>query len=239
MGFYSDLVEYYEAIFPYRDEVYAFLKSHMPSDGRRVLDLGCGTGHYCGRLAADGCDTIGLDLDPQMIETARRRYPAAAFQCLSMVDIDRLPPGFDLIFCIGNSAPHITQAEFAEVIARIASLLRPGGIWLFQIVNYDFILTQRSYTFPPRTLKSGAAVFYREYRDISDSQLRFHTRLIADDRVVFEGEVPLYPMRSEAYIALHAQQGFELVEHVADFQGRAFDPASDTGSIFVWRNAGV
>ena len=34
MSFYSDFAEYYEAVFPYRDEVYAFLKSHMPAGPR-------------------------------------------------------------------------------------------------------------------------------------------------------------------------------------------------------------
>jgi SAM-dependent methyltransferase len=239
MGFYSDLAAYYEAIFPYRDEVYDFLKSHLPAGARRVLDVGCGTGHYCGRLAADGFDVVGIDLDPQMIDTARRRYPAAAFESRDMLEVGTLPPGFDLIFCIGNSAPHVTQADFTRLIGDIARLLAPGGVWLFQIVNYDFILTHQAYAFPPRTLKGGEAVFSREYRDISDSQLRFHTRLVAGRQVVFEGEVWLYPMRSAAYLAVHAQRGFQLIEHVADFQRRPFDPASESGSIFVFRKPRV
>jgi len=233
MSFYSEMAEYYEAIFPYRDEVYAFLQS-TGAGARRILDLGCGTGHYCGRFARDGCEAIGIDLDPAMIATAQREYPRARFACLDMRDSGTFPPGFDLIYCIGNSLPHVTQADLDGLLASIVRLLRPGGAWVFQIVNYDPLFSRTAYTFPPRPLKGGTATFYREYRDISASHLRFLTRLVAGEKVVFEGEVTLYPMRSAEYVAAHARHGFELVEHVADFDRRPFDPAG-SGSVFVFR----
>ena len=235
MSFYSQFAEHYEAIFPYRDEVYGFLRSCIPDGGRRILDAGCGTGHYCGRFAADGFETIGIDLDPQMIEVARKNYPTPTFRCLNMLEVGTLPPPFDLVFCIGNVAPHLTQDEFARFVGEVEKILRPGGIWTFQTVNWDYILTHDSYTFRLRKLEGGDAVFSRQYQDISDARVRFLTRLASGDRTIFEGDVWLYPLRSESCLRLHQEHGLELIGHYADFQRSAFEAASDSGSAFVFR----
>jgi SAM-dependent methyltransferase len=235
MAFYSQFAAYYEAVFPFREEVYAFLRSLLVPGGRRVLDAGCGTGHYCGRFAADGVEAVGIDLDPEMIQVARATYPRATFHCLNMLDVGTLRPPFDLSFCIGNSAPHLTQDEFGRVVAEATRLLHPGGLWVLQVMNWDFVLDRGGYPFRPRTLSGGEAVFLREYRDISESRLRFLTRLVSGERTVFEGDVWLYPLRSEAYLRLHAQHGLELVDHFADFSRTPYDPGSEAGSVFVFR----
>ena len=40
----------------------------MLPDAGRVLDLGCGPGHYAARLAASGIDAIGIDVDAETAE---------------------------------------------------------------------------------------------------------------------------------------------------------------------------
>ena len=239
MTFYSQFAEYYEAVFPYRDEVAAFLRGYVPAGGRRLVDAGCGPGHYCGRLAADGFEVVGIDLDPRMIDAARRKYPAATFQCVNLTEVATLPGRFDLVFCIGNVAPHLTQDEFTRFTGDVATILRPGGIWIFQVVNWDYVLAHGGYPFRPRKLGVGDAVFLREYREVSESRVRFLTRLVAGGRTIFEGDVWLYPLRAEAYLRLHREHGFELLEHVADFQRGPYASASDAGSVFVFRSRGA
>jgi ubiquinone/menaquinone biosynthesis C-methylase UbiE len=47
--------------------------------GRRVLDVGCGTGRLAAALAERyGCKVWGVDLSPEMLEVARRRLPPTA-----------------------------------------------------------------------------------------------------------------------------------------------------------------
>lgn len=234
MTFYSQFAEYYEAVFPYRDEVAAFLRDFIPAGSRRILDAGCGTGHYCGRFAADGYDVVGIDLDPQMIDVAQKRYPAPTFRCLNLLDVGTLPGPFDFVFSIGNVVPHLTQDEFARFAADVARILRPGGVWVFQIVNWDYVLAHGGYPFRPRKLGSGGAAFLREYRDVSESRVRFLTRLVEDDRTIFDGEVWLYPMRTSAYLRLHRALGFDPLGHFADFQRTPYAPTSDAGSVLVF-----
>ena len=41
--------------------------------GKRVLDVGCGTGRYTEWLLEHGAEVTGFDASPQMLEHARRR----------------------------------------------------------------------------------------------------------------------------------------------------------------------
>ncbi len=251
MSFYSDFAEHYEAVFPFREPVLRFLESQLPAARepaspdtgdvsrpgapRRILDLGCGTGHYCGRLAAAGYAAIGIDLDPAMIAAATRAYPNAVFHCLDILDLDRLPPPFDMVFCIGNVLPHLPRERLPKLPGKVLAALSPGGVWVFQTVNWDHVLGQSAtYRFPDRTL-TGGVVFSREYRDITPGRLRFCTRLAAPDRIIFEGEVDLCPARAEEYRRLHEAAGFELVGHWGDFAGAPFKPDAEGGSVFVFR----
>ncbi|MEA2235604.1 MAG: hypothetical protein QOC81_328 [Thermoanaerobaculia bacterium] len=53
-----------------------------PMNGKTVLDIGCGLGHYYEFLRAQGCevDYIGYDLVPAFIESNRERFPQARFE---------------------------------------------------------------------------------------------------------------------------------------------------------------
>jgi SAM-dependent methyltransferase len=234
LSFYSDFAQHYERIFPFREEVYNFLRGSLLAQDRRILDAGCGTGDYCGRFAAEGFEVVGVDLDPAMVEAARRRYPAAAFHRLDMLEIASLGSGFDLVFCIGNTAAHLTQDAFARFVQSVKGILRPGGRWIFQVVNWDYILSRVGDRFSLKTIAAQDAIFEREYRDVSGTRLRFCTRLRVGGRTVFEGEVWLYPMPAAEVLRLHQATGFRLVGHYGDFRRSPFDPSQDSGSVYLF-----
>ena len=234
MSFYSDFAEHYERIFPFREEVYALLRGSLSAQDRRILDAGCGTGDYCGRFAAEGFEAVGVDLDPAMIEAARRRYATAVFHRLDMMEVAGLGSGFDLVFCIGNTAAHLTQDAFARFVQSVKGILRPGGRWIFQVVNWDYILSRVGDRFSLKTIAAQDAIFEREYRDVSGTRLRFCTRLRVGGRTVFEGEVWLYPMPAAEVLRLHQATGFRLVGHYGDFRRSPFDPSQDSGSVYLF-----
>ncbi len=236
MSFYSDFAGHYEAVFPLDETTYSFLGSRLPPAGGRVLDVGCGTGDYCGRLASDGYDALGVDLDREMIDVAARRFPEASFRVLDMVDLASLGGRCDGIFCIGNVLAHLPGNDLGRFLRDVRDMLQPSAPWIFQTVNWDFILEQGSFRFPD--IVTSGVVFEREYPEVSPDLVRFVTRLEVDGRRVFEGEVSLHPARAEDYREAHAAAGFDLEGHYADFRGRAFDPGAHSSSVFVFRKAG-
>jgi SAM-dependent methyltransferase len=58
--------------------------------GRRVLDVGCGTGRWAAALVERfGCQVTGIDVSPEMLEVARERVPDGVDLCLAAAE--RLP----------------------------------------------------------------------------------------------------------------------------------------------------
>jgi hypothetical protein len=169
-----------------------------------------------------------------MIRVAQSRYPTPAFRCLNMLEIGTLPPPFDAAFCIGNTAAHLTGEETVRLLGGLAGILRPEAPWIVQMVNWDYILRRPTYQFAPKVMAEAGVTFLREYREITESRLRFCTRLVAGDRTLFEGEVWLYPMRAMDYIGLHERSGFRLAGHYGDFKRAPFKPDAYSGSVFVF-----
>lgn len=238
MTFYSEFAACYERIFPFNPDVTRFLEMHLPDPPGRVLDVGCGTGAYAGHLAKRGFDVIGIDLDPSMIRQAQAGHPEARFRVLDMRDIGELESGFQVVYCIGNTAAHLPQDDFVGFLRQVYRILSPGGIWLLQIMNWDYVLTQERVTFPVLRSRDDSLAFYRVYQDISPAQVTFATRLERSGHIIFEAETTLYPLRWVDLYHLHGKAGFDLEAHLGSFGGAAFDEAVFSANISVWRRIG-
>jgi hypothetical protein len=151
-----------------------------------------------------------------------------------MVEVPDLGSRFDLVFCIGNTAAHLTQQDFARFIQSVMGILRPAGRWIYQVVNWDYILSRGADRFSLKTIEVQGATFERVYREVSGARVRFSNRLRVGGRTVFEGEVWLYPIPAAEVLWLHRAAGFSLVGHYADFRHSPFDPSRESGSVYVF-----
>ncbi len=244
MSFFAAFAAHYEAIFPFRPAVRDFLAARAGQAGARALDVGCGPGHYAGALAALGHAAAGLDLEPAMVTAAAARYPGAAFHVLDMRRLGDLPavpghgPPFELAFCIGNTASHLAAADWPPFLAALRQILVPGGRWVLQVVNWDFVLARGDHVFPPRAMPGPggrALAFHRAFREVSAARARFETRLEEDGRVLWEGSETLHPLRAVDCQRLHAAAGFAPEALLADYDGRPFDPEREGALIYVGR----
>jgi SAM-dependent methyltransferase len=104
---------------------------------RRVLDVGCGPGTNARHFA--GADYMGIDLNPDYIASARRRFgrPFVA------ADIRTYTPssdkGFDFIL-VNSLLHHIDDAGTHEILSNLAALLTQDGY----VHILDLILPDRS-----------------------------------------------------------------------------------------------
>jgi SAM-dependent methyltransferase len=99
--------------------------------GRRVLELGCGTGTFTDAcLRAGAADYVGVDLSGKMIERAASKFAGnrAAFFNESLEDFARRgTETFDLAFSF-SFLHHLPSLD--EGLAQISGLLRPDGIYV-------------------------------------------------------------------------------------------------------------
>lgn len=103
--------------------------SNITSDlaGRRVLDIGCGTGFLA--TVMPKCDYVGVDIDAKSIARARERAPDyCRFMCADAAQaLDEFGPAtFDTIVATGIFH-HLSPQQCDAVLKNAASLLVPGG----------------------------------------------------------------------------------------------------------------
>ena len=107
--------------------------AEVAEPGRRVLEIGCGTGAVTERLVGRGAEVTALDQNPEMLERARARLEGAGpgrvvWLERTASEIDALPEaGFDAVvasLCLSE----MSGAERRFVLRAAAHGLRPGGI---------------------------------------------------------------------------------------------------------------
>ncbi len=93
-----------------------------------VLDAGCGTGRVAIELARRGATVVGVDVDPQMLDTARAKAPDLDWRLGDLATVELPPARFDVVVLAGNVMIFVEPGTEAAVIANLAPTLVPGGV---------------------------------------------------------------------------------------------------------------
>ena len=100
-------------------------------EGRRVLDLGCGSGERCIDYIRRGASgVVGIDISEKMLQKAREdnSHPKITYLNMPMEEISCLEGPFDVV--ISSLALHYVE-DFSGVVKNVGILLRDGGFFLF------------------------------------------------------------------------------------------------------------
>jgi SAM-dependent methyltransferase len=109
----------------------------------RVLDVPCGAGRISVPLARAGCRVTCVDLQPDHTTRAQKRFTDENLNGEFIVgDMRRLEYEglFDAVINWGGSFGYFVDAVNAEVLARLARALKPGGRLLIDQRHREFIL---------------------------------------------------------------------------------------------------
>jgi 23S rRNA-/tRNA-specific pseudouridylate synthase/SAM-dependent methyltransferase len=140
-GWYDSMLEearndhYEDVILPRTLELLA------PRAGERVIDVACGQGIVSRKLAEVGCEVVGVDAAPALVEAARARSEGAAGIRFEVGDARDLRPlgeqlgAFDAAVCVMALA-NIDPVE--PVLEGIGALLKPGGRLVAVITHPGF-----------------------------------------------------------------------------------------------------
>ena len=105
--------------------------------GRRLLDIGCGTGKSFLPMLARGYEVSACDISPAMVELAREKVDAAGARAdLFVADMRSLPPTrpADLITCLDDAVNYLVAPEdLTAALAGMAEALAPGGLAVFDV----------------------------------------------------------------------------------------------------------
>ena len=92
-----------------------------------LLDAGCGTGRVGRELYRRGVDVVGVDVDAEMLDTARARCPSASWIVgdISAIELGRT---FDIVLMAGNVINFVTPGSRRQALENLARHVRPGGL---------------------------------------------------------------------------------------------------------------
>jgi ubiquinone/menaquinone biosynthesis C-methylase UbiE len=91
---------------------------------QRVLEVGCGTGHWLRILDGSRGHVIGLDASAQMLVRAKAQAPGGALAQGSAASLPWTCESFDRVFCINAFHHFRDKVAFLNEAVRV---LRPGG----------------------------------------------------------------------------------------------------------------
>lgn len=111
----------------------------------RVIELGCGLGHYTHELATNGFDVLGIDIAPTAIKKATASFPDCKFQTGDILDFEIYEK---------NKPDAIVMSEITwyvlEKLDRLLDYLKQKpSLYLVHLLN----------TYPAGTQKLGADKF--------------------------------------------------------------------------------
>ena len=104
-------------------------------EGARVLDLGCGGGVPIAKSLSERFEVTGVDFSSEQISRARKNVPTATFQCCDVLDY--MPEHLFDAVTVFYVLFHLTRADQLELIRRLNTWVKPGGLVLATVTESD------------------------------------------------------------------------------------------------------
>lgn len=106
----------------------------------KILDLCCGPGLYCVRLAARGHRCRGIDFSPASIEHAKKLTAEqgrdVSFELGDVLEAP-LGDGYDLVMITYGELNTFSPDHARKLVRRVAGALAPGGVFAVEIHKRD------------------------------------------------------------------------------------------------------
>lgn len=214
-------------------ETMALLAYQPAFAGRRVLDLGVGTGRTTAFVAPLASRYTCVDFSPRMVDAVRARFPGIPSLIGDMRDLSVFDDSaFDFVLASCNLVDAVDHADRLKVFGEVRRVLRPGGLFVFSSHNRRF----RDALAGPRLRWSRnpgtqAVHLWRWVRSLVNHARVRHLRRVEPDYAILNDP-------GHDYAALHyyvdratarrqmAAVGFRVLSEF-DLSGRALGPGDE------------
>ncbi len=190
---------------------------------KKLLDAACGYGRHLVPLVKRGIDVIGCDLSSFMLGEVHNKLRSAKKNRLIRCDLRYLPfiKEFDCACNMFNSFGYFEREEDNfKVLTSIAKSLKPGGLFLLDHINRDFIL--RSSFKKDWFLKDGAIILEKKWIDPVKNRSEIDVIVIdKKGKRDYHHSIRVYSF-TEIKMLLEAA-GFIVIDVFGGFDGERFE----------------
>lgn len=209
----------YDYIFPLKDQTLAYLKRAFKRG--RLCDLGCGSGSYAIALAERGWFVDAYDLSENLIDLARKKSYEGLSVNFNQADIRDFSAedAYDGIYTIGNTLVHLdSHASVKKVLKSMYNALKPHGIGVIQIINYDRIINHNVKQLP--TIEHAPFKMERHYH-LNDDKIAF-TTILHHQGSTKTNTIDLLPLKKADLITYLKDVGFQEIKCYGGFDHKPF-----------------
>jgi len=174
--FQESFGEDYLLVYKHRDfsgaykEVQSMVQWLNLQPGSKLLDLCCGIGRHALALHDSGFDVTGVDLSDVLLQEAKKNDQAGVVRWLQG-DMRQVPlqESFDAVVNLFTSFGYFEDdADNERVIAEISRLLRPGGKFIIDFLNPDYVTKQ----LVPKSERKEGNTWIKEIRTVDETYVR-------------------------------------------------------------------
>jgi SAM-dependent methyltransferase len=231
----------YDALYGYNERLQGqadFLAAVFgPPGATSLLDAGCGTGSHVQALTRRGYRVVGLDIDRDMIDAARRKLPGGE---LLRADLARLPFGqaFGGILCLESPLAYLHHdAKLGQALDEFHRVLHEGAAVVIDVFDYLGTLgagrvRTRQAIYPAPKLQVHVQEAHRY--DARTGLWTMRQRFTVDEGSVsdaFEVRHQLRVRTADEYARALERAGFTIIEVLADYPSRGAAPSGSR----LWR----
>lgn len=193
-------------------------------EGKKILDLACGTGEMAVRLAALGYGVTGVDLSANMLTVAEEKASSTGqtieFLQQDMAELELIDT-YDLIGIFCDSLNYLqTEIEVQNTFQRIKLYLKKGGLFIFDVhslYKMNEIFIDHTFSYDEAGICYIWNCFEGEYPNSVDHELTF---FVEDETGKYDRVDESHSQRTfshDTYAEWLEQAGFEILEIIGDF----------------------
>lgn len=189
------------------------------SSGKRLVDIGCGTGVLSVQFAKAGYDVMGVDLSESMLTIAQSRSLEQgmniSYICQSMAELDGMDEVDVAVIAIDSINYLKTFEEVKQTLERIFEALTPDGQLFFDVhslYKMDVVYPDGPFTYEDEQV---AYIWHTEIGEDAHSIYHDITFFVQDELGYYERFEESHYQRTfslESYTHLLKQIGFSTVD---------------------------
>ncbi len=135
--FYDTIADEYDRVMSHYElnkRIHLIFEQLLPDTlaGKRVLDMGCGTGWFTHELIKRGGEVVSSDIGHQLLLATRTKTAESSLVVNSLEALGFVDACFDIVLCteVIEHTPNPRQA-----VAELMRVLKPGGVLVLTVPN--------------------------------------------------------------------------------------------------------
>lgn len=155
MSSYETFAKFYDSLtenvnYEVRNDYVSNFFSRYNENGKKILDLACGTGTMTKFFVDKGYSVIGIDLSSDMLTVAKEKCPDTQFIKADMKHFS-LTDNVDCCLCSLDAINHLTDIEDVDQCFKcVSEALNLGGIFIFDVntpYKHNSVLADNTFVF--------------------------------------------------------------------------------------------